>query len=83
MLRPNINSIHINTILEPPILIRNSDIIPAHLPLLHEPIRRECPVFQSVGAEPLLFPLSVKGIPFVPELHRNLCLGLAQQKFKA
>lgn len=83
VLRPDINGIHINTILQPPILIRNSDIIPSHLPLLHEPIQAECPVFQAVVAEPSLCPLSAKRILFVPELQCNLCLGFAQQKFKA
>jgi hypothetical protein len=75
MLRPDINSIHINTILF------SSEIATSFLLT----VRAECPVFQvqAVVTEPLLCPLSVKGIPFVPELYCNLCLGFAQQKFKA
>ena len=36
--------IHIDLILKPPLFLFDSDLIPAHLALLHQPIRSESPV---------------------------------------
>lgn len=65
---PNIYSIDINSLLKPPLLIRDLNIIPAHLTLPHQPVVRECPVLEAVRAVPL--PLLV--MPFIPKLDCDL-----------
>jgi hypothetical protein len=62
------NRIHIYTFLEPSLFIGDFHIVAAHLPLPHEPILGECPVFESVSP----VPLSRFVVPFIPELYGDL-----------
>jgi len=60
--------IDINTILEPPLFVRDLDVVSTHLTLSHAAVGSEGPVFEAVGAVPLVCCV----MPFVPELYSNL-----------
>jgi hypothetical protein len=76
---PNVNSIHIYPVHKPPLLLRNLDIIPAHLPLPHLAIGGKSPVLKSVAPLPLH---SIRAILiFVPELHRYLVVRESKKLF--
>lgn len=68
MLLTNIHGVDIHPILEPPLLVRELDIVPAHLPFPHEAIVGEGPVLQPICPPPLTGLV----VPFVPELYCNL-----------
>ena len=70
---PQLHPINIYPLPEPPLLLPNLNIIPAHLPLRHFPIRGKCPVLDAVAAFPFH---GVEGVAvFVPELDGYLILG--------
>jgi len=69
VLLTDINSIDIHAVLEPPLLDRDADVVPAHLSLPHQPVVGESPVLQAVGPPPL----AVLVVPLVPELNCDLC----------
>jgi hypothetical protein len=76
---PNVNSIHIHPVHEPPLLLRNLDIIPTHLSLPHLAISRESPVLKPIAPLPLH---SIRAIlVLVPELHRDLVVGESEELF--
>jgi hypothetical protein len=62
------HSVDVHAALEPPLLIRDLDIIAAHLPLAHEAVFGKGPVLKTVGPPPLAGLV----VPFVPELDCNL-----------
>ena len=68
MLLTDINSIDIHAVLEPPLLVRDADVVPAHLPLPHQPVAGEGPILQTVGPPPL----ALFVVPLVPELDCDL-----------
>lgn len=78
MLFINLDFIHINSILIPPLFIRDFNIIPAHLPLSHPSILSERPVFKSISPPPLTGGV----VPFVPELHCDLFRKLSPVQSK-
>ncbi len=71
---PNLHLFHIDPLNKPPLPLPNPHIIPAHLPLAHQPVRRKRPVLQPVGPPPL--PVAV--LPLVPELHRDLARRVSE-----
>jgi hypothetical protein len=62
------NGVDVHITLEPPLLVRNLDVVTTHHPLPHEPVIRKCPVLEPIGPPPL----AVLVVPFIPELHRDL-----------
>lgn len=68
MLLCNIYSVHINTVLEPPLFFADLYIISTHLALPHQPILRKSPILEAISAPPL----SSLIVPLIPELHCNL-----------
>lgn len=68
MLRTNLHCVDVNVTLEPSLLIRNFDVVAAHLPLLHEAILVKRPVLKAVAAPPLVIVV----VEFIPELDGNL-----------
>jgi hypothetical protein len=75
MLLLDVDAIDVHAILVPPLLVRDPDVVPAHLPLPHQPVVRERPVLQPVGPPPL--PGLV--VPLVPELHGDLVAREGEQ----
>ena len=71
MLWTNINSVDIYTILKPPLLLSDLNIITTHMSLLHQAIFIKGPVLKSVASPPL----TVVIMKFIPELHSNLFKG--------
>lgn len=53
MLLGYMDSVDINTILEPPLLLRNGDLIATHLPLPHPSISCKRPVLEPIASTPL------------------------------
>lgn len=70
MLRANRNFVHIHPILEPPFIIRDLNIISAHLPFPHPSVLLESPIFKTVTS----VPLSSFIVVFVPKLDCNLLI---------
>lgn len=71
----NVDLVHIHALHKPPLRLPDGDVVPAHLPLAHQPVRRERPVLEPVGPPPL-----ARGVvPLVPELHRDLVVGEGEQ----
>lgn len=74
-----LNAVNIHPVREPPPFLPNDDIIPAHRPLLHPPVRGKSPVLDAVA------PLPHHPLPripvLVPELHRDpVRFGPGQRK---
>lgn len=68
VLLTDLNSIHIDSILEPSLILSNLHVVRAVLPLLHEAVLRERPVLETIRPPPL-----ARGIiPLVPELDGDL-----------
>lgn len=70
MLFRNIDSIDVDSILEPALLGRDLNIIPAHLPLSHPTILRERPVLETITTLPLHSIMAV--LILIPELDCDL-----------
>jgi hypothetical protein len=68
VLRSNLHCVDVNVTLEPSLLIRNLDVIAAHLPLLHEAVLIKSPVLEAVAAPPLVIII----MELIPELDSNL-----------
>lgn len=79
MLLRDINSIDINSVLEPTLLDGDLNIVPAHLPLAHAAIFRESPVFEAITTLPLHSIVAV--LILIPELHCNLVVRKSEQLF--
>ena len=62
------NRIHVHTVLEPPLFLRNLDVVAAHLPLPHQAVVCERPVLQAVATPPL----SLLILRLIPELNSDL-----------
>jgi len=77
MLLGDVDSIHINTIFEPPLVFGYQNIISAHLPLAHSAVLSERPVLKTVTPLPLHAIMRV--LILVPELHRDLVIGECEQ----
>lgn len=77
MLLADINSININTILEPPLALLNQHIIPAHHPLPHPPIGRKSPILEPITALPAHTVMCI--LVLIPELHSNLVVRKRKQ----
>lgn len=68
MLLTDLNRVDINPVLEPPRALLDPHIIPAHLPLPHQPVLGKRPVLQPIRPPPLARPVP----PLIPELDRDL-----------
>ena len=73
----NVNSVHIHPVHEPPVSLRNLDIIPAHLPLSHAAILRKRPVLEAITTLPLHSVISV--LVLIPELDSDLVVRESEQ----
>jgi hypothetical protein len=73
----NVNGIDINAILEPALLLGDLNIISTHLPLAHDSILPERPVFESITALPLHAIMGI--LIFVPELDSDLVLSESEE----
>ena len=73
MLLRNFNCIHIDSVREPSLLVRDLDIVPAHLALPHQPIICKGPILKAVSSPPLARLV----VPFIPKLHSDLASELA------
>lgn len=65
----NIDLIHIDTVLEPPLVLADRYFITAHHPLSHNPLLVKRPIFQPVASGPLA---SLPMLVLIPELHCDL-----------
>ena len=73
----NRHLIHIHTLLKPPILLLQVDVVPTHLTFPHYAILPKCPILKTITSLPLH---AVVGIPIlVPELHGNLVVREREQ----
>jgi hypothetical protein len=79
MLLGDINLVHIYSFYEPPVTLRQLDVIPAHLPLPHPPILSERPILKSVTALPLHTVFHI--LVLVPELDRDLICSECEKLF--
>lgn len=73
----NRHLVHVHTLLEPPILLLQLDVVPTHLTLPHYAILPKRPILKTITSLPLH---AVVGIPIlVPELHGNLVVREREQ----
>lgn len=77
MLFRNVHLIDIDALLEPPLCLRDLDIVATHLALAHAPILGKGPILQAIAALPLHPVMRV--LILVPELHRNFVLREGEQ----
>lgn len=70
MLLGDLDRVHVDAVLEPPLLLADLDIVARHLSLTHTAILGEGPVLKAVA--PLPLHLIVGVLILVPELHRDL-----------
>lgn len=78
MLFRDVHLIDVDAVFKPPLIIRNLQIITAHLSLPHQSILRKRPVFKTVRPPPLARLI----VPLVPKLHGNLII-CKSEKFLA
>lgn len=79
MLLGNINSVHVNSILEPALFLGYLDIITAHLPLPHATIIGESPVLEPITPLPLHTIVLV--LVLIPELHGDFVVCECEELF--
>lgn len=75
----DLNLIYIYALPEPPLLLRNLNIIAAHLSLAHSPIFRERPILEAIATLPLHGVIRV--LVLVPELHGDFAVREGEQLF--
>src|SRR5215469_9651873 len=73
----NRHLIHIYTILEPPILLLQLDVIPTHLTLPHYAILTKCPILKTITSLPLHTVIGI--LILVPELYCDLVVSERKQ----
>ena len=77
MLLRDIDSIDIDSILEPALFGRDLNIIPTHLPLTHPAILCKCPVLEAITTLPLRSIMLV--LVLIPELDCDLVVRESEQ----
>jgi hypothetical protein len=73
----NWHLIHIHTLLEPPILLLQLDIVPTHLTLPHYTILTKRPILKAITSLP--FHAIVGILILIPELYCNFVVGEREQ----
>ncbi len=59
MLLRNVNLIDVHSVLEPPLILADLEIVTAHLPLTHTAVFRKGPVFETITTLPFHLVVSI------------------------
>lgn len=71
--------VHIHSFYEPPLTLRQLDIVTTHLSLPHSSILRKCPILEAIAALPLHTILCV--LVLIPELDRDFVCCECEELF--